>query len=217
MIRRPPRSTLFPYTTLFRSSQECPFSAIELNLEGFRALTPERCGRCGICMGAGPVRVISFEDYSVEQLSATVKAIDFGPDHSQPRIVALACENDAYPAFDLAGINRLAFDAAVRVVPLRCLGSLNVAVVADALSSGIDGIMLMGCKSGDDYQCHFIQGSALAAKRLVNVMETLNRLTIEPERVLPVEIEISDYDRIPAIVGAFVDSVRKLGANPYKF
>jgi quinone-modifying oxidoreductase subunit QmoB len=89
--------------------------------------------------------------------------------------------------------------------------------VADALSSGIDGIMLMGCKSGDDYQCHFIQGSALASKRLVNVMETLNRLTIEPERVLPIEIEISEYDRIPEIVGDFVDSVRKIGANPYKF
>src|SRR2546430_5021337 len=24
MIRRPPRSTLFPYTTLFRSARECP-------------------------------------------------------------------------------------------------------------------------------------------------------------------------------------------------
>src|SRR3712207_8641975 len=24
MIRRPPRSTLFPYTTLFRSTNECP-------------------------------------------------------------------------------------------------------------------------------------------------------------------------------------------------
>src|ERR1039457_7626135 len=24
MIRRPPRSTLFPYTTLFRSPEECP-------------------------------------------------------------------------------------------------------------------------------------------------------------------------------------------------
>jgi quinone-modifying oxidoreductase subunit QmoB len=200
-----------------RCSQECPFSAIELDVRGFPALNPERCRRCGICMGACPVQVISFEDYSVQQLSATVKAIDFGPDNSQPRIVALACENDAYPAFDLAGINRLGFDAAVRVVPLRCLGSLNVAVVADALSSGIDGIMLMGCKSGDDYQCHFIQGSALAAKRLGNVMETLNRLTIEPERVLPLEIEISEYDRIPALVGDFVESVRKLGSNPYKF
>ena len=200
-----------------RCSQECPFSAIELDVRGFPALNPERCRRCGICMGACPVQVISFEDYSVQQLSATVKAIDFGPDNSQPRIVALACENDAYPAFDLAGINRLGFDAAVRVVPLRCLGSLNVAVVADALSSGIDGIMLMGCKSGDDYQCHFIQGSALAAKRLGNVMETLNRLTIEPERVLPLEIEISEYDRTPALVGDFVETVRKLGSNPYKF
>jgi quinone-modifying oxidoreductase, subunit QmoB len=200
-----------------RCSQECPFSAIELDAKGYPALNPERCRRCGICMGACPVQVISFEDYSVQQLSATVKAIDFGPDKDIPRIVALACENDAYPAFDLAGINRLGFDAAVRVVPLRCLGSLNVAVVADALSSGIDGIMLMGCKSGDDYQCHFIQGSALAAKRLVNVMETLNRLTIEPERVLPIEIEISEYDRIPEIVGDFVDSIRKIGANPYKF
>jgi quinone-modifying oxidoreductase subunit QmoB len=48
-------------------------------------------------------------------------------------------------------------------------------------------------------------------------METLERLTIEPERVLPLEIEISEYDRIPALVGDFVDTVRKLGSNPYKF
>ncbi len=200
-----------------RCSEECPFSAIEVDEKGFPAVNPERCRRCGICMGACPVRVISFEDYSVEQLSAMMKAIDFGPDETQPRIVALACENDAYPAFDLAGINRLAFDAAVRVVPLRCLGSLNVAVVADALSSGIDGILLMGCRSGDDYQCHFIQGSELAAKRLVNVKETLNRLSIEPERVVPLEIEISEYDTIPTLVGEFVDVIRKLGPNPYKF
>jgi quinone-modifying oxidoreductase subunit QmoB len=200
-----------------RCTEECPFSAIEWDEKGYPAVNPERCRRCGICMGACPVQVISFEDYSVEQLSSMMKKIDFGPDHDKPRIVALACENDAYPAFDLAGINRLGFDAAVRVVPLRCLGSLNVAVVADALSSGIDGIMLMGCKSGDDYQCHFIQGSALAQKRLVNVMETLNRLTIEPERIIPLEIEISDYDQIPALVGDFVEKVRKLGPNPYKF
>src|SRR5476649_1319447 len=30
MIRRPPRSTLFPYTTLFRSSQEPPLQAKEV-------------------------------------------------------------------------------------------------------------------------------------------------------------------------------------------
>src|SRR2546430_8160038 len=39
MIRRPPRSTLFPYTTLFRSSVSTPF--------GTRSIVrPSRCGRC---------------------------------------------------------------------------------------------------------------------------------------------------------------------------
>src|SRR5688572_31657520 len=46
MIRRPPRSTLFPYTTLFRSSQKIQcrrqpvFQILEIELDG-RAL----CGR----------------------------------------------------------------------------------------------------------------------------------------------------------------------------
>src|SRR3712207_9242010 len=49
MIRRPPRSTLFPYTTLFRSDREIPFDGLrwffdhaetvtERNLERIRAL-----------------------------------------------------------------------------------------------------------------------------------------------------------------------------------
>ena len=59
--------------------------------------------------------------------------------------------------------------------------------------------------------------TALASRRLENLVETLQRLTIESERVLPVEIEISEYDRIPEMVGGFVDTIRKLGANPYKF
>src|SRR5688572_33199286 len=43
MIRRPPRSTLFPYTTLFRSSMPdrlaCSFAAIHPNIESVRAET----------------------------------------------------------------------------------------------------------------------------------------------------------------------------------
>src|SRR5260370_11840266 len=52
MIRRPPRSTLFPYTTLFRStcSAFCPNSAIETwrqHFEGFgTSTTPGTCSKC---------------------------------------------------------------------------------------------------------------------------------------------------------------------------
>src|SRR3712207_7366765 len=41
MIRRPPRSTLFPYTTLFRSSTTIDFSALEPRDDGAAPLDPE--------------------------------------------------------------------------------------------------------------------------------------------------------------------------------
>jgi quinone-modifying oxidoreductase subunit QmoB len=199
-----------------RCPQECPFSAIELDEDGFPVLQPNRCRRCGICMGACPVQAISFENYSVGQLSAMIKAIRPPADQSQLRILALVCENDAYPAFDAAGVQRLTSDNSVRVIPLRCLGSLNTILIADALSHGIDGIMLMGCKTGDDYQCHFIRGSELATTRMENVQETLQRLLLEPERVQTMEVEIADHHRIPQIVEEFVAGIRRVGPNPFR-
>src|SRR2546425_3909462 len=44
MIRRPPRSTLFPYTTLFRSTSISPAISSDGGREN--GLTPWRCGVC---------------------------------------------------------------------------------------------------------------------------------------------------------------------------
>jgi quinone-modifying oxidoreductase subunit QmoB len=199
-----------------RCSEECPFGAIEVDQQEYPQLNASRCRRCGICMGACPAKVISFEDYSVEQLSSMVRAVQFPEDDATSRIIAFACENDAYPALDIAGLNRLEFDASVRIIPLRCLGSLSMVLVTDALSSGIDGVMMLGCKTGDDYQCHFIHGSELATKRMENIQETLTRLMLEPERVKMVELEISDYDRVPGVINEFAEEMRAIGPNPYK-
>src|SRR3712207_6922196 len=47
MIRRPPRSTLFPYTTLFRSRLPTPGAGAEPDLEGLRqARGPEEARSC---------------------------------------------------------------------------------------------------------------------------------------------------------------------------
>ena len=211
-----PITNLQGCTKCGRCSEECPFGAIEVDEGGFPQLSSNRCRRCGICMGACPTRVISFEDYNVEQLSSMIKAIEFPEDLEKFRILAFACENDAYPAFDMAGINRLAYDASVRVIPVRCLGSLNVVLVIDALSQGIDGVMLMGCKSGADYQCHFIRGSELSQKRAANIQERVGKLMLEEERVKSIEIEITEYDLIPNMVAEFVEVMKRIGPNPYK-
>jgi len=204
-------------TSCGRCTQECPFGALELDDKKQPVLNTSRCRRCGICMGACPVQIISFADYSVDMLSAMIRAVEIPEgDEAKPRILALACENDAYPALDIAGINRLQSTAAVRVIPVRCLGSVNSILVADAMSRGFDAVALMGCRSGEDYQCHFIKGSELLETRMGNVRETLDRLALEAERVKVMEVAISDSDRIPGLLQELVETVKRVGLNPMK-
>ncbi len=200
-----------------RCTEECPFGTLDEDAKGTPQYNPSRCRRCGICMGACPERIISFPDYSVDAVASMIKAIEV-PDESEekPRILALLCENDAYPALDDAAMKRAGWNPWVRVIPVRCLGSVNIVWIADSLSRGVDGVMLIGCKRGDDYQCHYIKGSELAHKRLENVQETLTRLSLEPERVRVVELARNELSRIPALFDEFAEKLADLGANPLK-
>ncbi len=200
-----------------RCTEECPFGALDEDEKGTPKPNPYRCRRCGVCMGACPERIVSFRNYSVDLIASMIKAIEVPEEEEEkPRILAFMCENDAYPVLDVAGYRRLEHDASVRVIPLRCLGSLNIVWIADALSRGIDGVMLIGCKYGDDYQCHFTKGSELAAKRLENVKETLQRLQLEPERLQLTQLAMNEWDKLPALFNTFADRIRELGPNPYK-
>ncbi|MBW2609648.1 MAG: FAD-dependent oxidoreductase [Deltaproteobacteria bacterium] len=200
-----------------RCTVECPFGAINEDEEFNPLPHPTRCRRCGVCMGACPERIISFKNYSIGMIGDMVKAIDVPEeDEEKPRILVLACENDAYAALDMAGLHRMNYNAWVRVIPLRCLGSLNLIWIADSLSKGIDGIILLGCKHGDDYQCHFIKGSELADIRLSKVSETLERLALESERVRFETVSITDYDKLPALLDEFAENIDEIGPNPFK-
>lgn len=200
-----------------RCTEECPFGAINEDEKANPLPNPTRCRRCGVCMGACPERIISFKNYSVGMIGNMIKSIQVPDEYEEkPRILVLACENDAYPALDQAGIRRLSYNPWIRFIPVRCLGSMNLVWIADALSKGIDGILLLGCKHGDDYQCHFIKGSELANIRMTKIQETLSRLVLESDRVRLEQISISDYHRLPEILNGFLDRLQELGPNPYK-
>jgi quinone-modifying oxidoreductase subunit QmoB len=200
-----------------RCTVECPFGAINEDEKANPLPQITRCRRCSICMGACPERIISFKNYSVGMIGDMIKSIDVPEeDEEKPRIVVMACENDAYPALDMAGLHRQTYKSWIRVIPLRCLGSVNLIWITDALSKGIDGVLLLGCKHGDDYQCHMIKGSELANIRLSKIRETLDRLKLESDRVRLETVAIIDFEKVPAIINDFVEKVEAAGPNPYK-
>lgn len=203
-------------TSCKRCTEECPFGAIDEDEKGTPFYRPGRCRRCGTCMGACPERIVSFKDYHVDMIGSMLKNVSIPDDEDMPRIIVLCCENDAYPAIDTLASKHLKIDAAVRFIQLRCLGSTNLVWLADAFSRGVDGMMLLGCKYGDNYQCHFAKGSELANYRLGKVQETLDRLQLEAERVGMFQIAIDEYDKLPQIITDFVDRVKEIGPNPFK-
>ena len=201
-----------------RCTVECPFGAIDEDDEGYPQYNEARCRRCGTCMGACPVRVISFENYSVETVGQQLKNVEIPEEFDEkPRILVLACENDAYPALDMAAQNGVEYSAFARVIPVRCLGSTSLVWITDALNSGYDGIILMGCQKGENYQCHFVKGSEMAHVRMSKVDDTLQTLSLEPERVVVHEVAITDIERAPQIINDMEATIEKIGMSPFKF
>ncbi len=200
-----------------RCTEECPFGALDDDAKGTPKPNYTRCRRCGTCMGACPERIIGFKNYNVDMIGSMIKSVEVpDDDEDKLRFVALVCENDAYPALDMAGMRKYSLNNLVRVIPVRCLGSVNMVWIKDALSSGMDGVILLGCRFGDDYQCHFVKGSELADKRMANIGETLGSLGLEPERVAVRQVAINEYHKVPEIIEEFVEEIKEIGPNPFK-
>ncbi|VFM96848.1 MAG: putative adenylylsulfate reductase-associated electron transfer protein QmoB [Candidatus Kentron sp. G] len=201
-----------------RCTVECPFGAINEDEQRYPMFNESRCRRCGTCMGACPVRVISFENYSVDTVGQQIKAVDVPEEFEEkPRILVLACENDAYPALDMAAMNGVEYSAFVRIIPVRCLGSVNTIWITDALNGGYDAVMLMGCQKGDNYQCHFVKGSEMAHYRMSKIGDTLQQLQLETERVATYEVAITDVERAPRLINEMAETIERIGLSPFKF
>ncbi len=209
-------------TSCKRCTEECPFGAIEEDEKGTPFFKINRCRRCGTCMGACPERIVIFKDLNVDLVGSVIKAVDVpeledDDDPAPPlRIISLICENDAMPALDAVALHRLRLPSIIRFVPLRCMGSFNMEWIKIALNNGVDGMVLLGCKYGDDYQCHFAKGSELCAYRLTKLADTLDKLGLEADRVQQFQITISDFDKLPQMLNDFVAQVTEIGPNPFK-
>lgn len=62
----------------------------------------------------------------------------------EPRLVAFLCNWCSYAGADLAGVSRLQYPPNVRVIRVMCTGRIDPVFILEALTRGIDGVLVGG-------------------------------------------------------------------------
>jgi F420-non-reducing hydrogenase iron-sulfur subunit len=130
----------------------------------------------------------------------------------EPKILAFCCNWCSYTGADLAGVSRLQYPPNVRIVRVMCSSMVHPNLVIDALTKGIDGVIMCGCHPGD---CHYIEGNLTAEKRAEAINLLLEDFGLEEERFRLEWISASEAPKFAKVMKEMVDTVRKLGPSPY--
>jgi F420-non-reducing hydrogenase iron-sulfur subunit len=129
----------------------------------------------------------------------------------EPFILAFACNWCSYAGADLAGVSRFQYPPNIRIIRLMCSGRVAPNFIMDALSKGVDGVLVAGCHIGD---CHYISGNERAQERIGNTKELLSMLGLDEKRLRLEWISASEGKRFAEVMTKFVDEIKNMGPSP---
>ena len=130
----------------------------------------------------------------------------------EPKIIAFCCNWCSYAGADLAGVSRLQYPPNVRIIRVMCSSMVHPNLVIDALTKGVDGVMICGCHPGD---CHYIEGNLRAENRAEAITLMLEDFGLEEERFRLEWVSASEGPKFAQVMKEMVDTIKELGPNPY--
>lgn len=133
-------------------------------------------------------------------------------DEFEPKILVFCCNWCSYAGADLAGVSRLQYPPNIRIIRVMCSSMVHPNLVIDALTKGIDGVIICGCHPGD---CHYIDGNLKAKQRSEAITLMLEDFGLEEERFRIEWVSASEGAKFAQVMREIVDIIKKLGPNPY--
>jgi heterodisulfide reductase subunit A len=163
-------------------AQECPFQAIELvgpeNEQKAQVITAA-CKGCGICAGACPSSALTSLGFTDAMLLAQIdEALAQDPEH---KVLAFCCHWCSYAGADFAGVSRLQYPPAVRIIRTMCAGRVHPRLILHAFERGAGQVLVSGCHPPGD--CHYISGNLRAEDRVEKLKTRLEKKGIDPDRL----------------------------------
>jgi len=126
----------------------------------------------------------------------------------QPRIVAFLCNWCSYAGADLAGMSRIAYPAAIKVVRVPCSGRVDPMLVLKCFERGADMVLVSGCHPGD---CHYTSGNYHARRKLPAFRELLSFVGIDPRRFKMSWVSAAEGAKWASLVNEITEEARALG------
>ena len=81
----------------------------------------------------------------------------------QKDVIVFMCNECGQGAANTAGVARMAYNAAVRIIPVQCSGMVGPLQIIEALNAGANAVGVIGCCFG---ACHFFNGNFLSMHRI---------------------------------------------------
>lgn len=131
-------------------------------------------------------------------------------DEWEPRILGFGCNWCSYAGADLAGVSRLQMPPNFRLVRVMCSGRVDPLFILNALESGADGVIVMGCHPGD---CHYISGNLKAERRAKFLDAILEQLGLKDRFELH-WVSASEGPKFQETITNFTKKIKDLGPSP---
>ena len=78
-------------------------------------------------------------------------------------IVVFMCNECGQGSANTAGVARMAYNAAIRIIRVQCTGQIGPIQIMEALTNGADAVACVGCCLG---ACHFFNGNVISMHRI---------------------------------------------------
>lgn len=162
--------------------QECPFQAVEMVGEGKSRkarIIEAACKGCGVCAGACPSGAVVARGFTDEMILAQID--EALAEHPEDKVLAFCCNWCSYAGADFAGVSRLQYPPAVRIIRTMCTGRVHPKFILHAFAQGAGQVLVSGCHPPGD--CHYVAGNLRAQARVEKLRPKLAKRGIDPARL----------------------------------
>lgn len=126
-------------------------------------------------------------------------------------LIVFACIKWGYSAADLAGVSRMKYTPAVKIIKVRCTGRIDIKHILYSIRAGADGVMIVGWRPNE---CQFKNGNFTAQRHVDLANRILESRGFGNQRINMYWLSGGDAGKFVESVEDAYKKVSKAGPSP---